>query len=278
MTEGAPAGFMDAVLVAVAEDLAARGAVSLFVRVHPILDQDLAGPDGALLRHGVTAAVDLRLSDEELWARTRKDHRRQIKRAREHGLAATFADISELDRFADLYRGTMLRVGAADLYHFTERYFARLHEALGERFNLVFVRDPAGHVLSAGLFTETDGIVQAHLSATDHAFGPDTAAATKLMDHTVRGWAKERGNRWLHLGGGRGAREDSLLHYKLGFATHQLPYSTIRLVLDQVAYDELVQAMDPTADAHHLEGFFPLYRAGDGALRPAFLQESRERD
>jgi hypothetical protein len=86
----------------------------------------------------------------------------------------------------------------------------------------------------------------------------------------VRGWAKERKNLWMHLGGGVGGKQDSLFRFKAGFSHSRHPFRTLRVVLDKAAYAELVRAHDPTVDPTQLDGFFPLYR------RPATTTQESE--
>ena len=80
------------------------------------------------------------------------------------------------------------------------------------------------------------------------------------MLHFVRTWAKSRGLQRLHLGGGVGASEDSLFRFKAGFSTDRHPFRTLRVVLDELAYADLVRARQPQSDPGDHTGFFPLYR------------------
>ena len=77
-------------------------------------------------------------------------------------------------------------------YFFEDAYFEGLRDALGKSLHLCVV-EKDGVIAAAGLFVETDGIVQYHLSGTDDAFR--TVQSTKLMLHFVRGWAKDRATR-----------------------------------------------------------------------------------
>ena len=90
---------------------------------------------------------------------------------------------------------------------------------------------------AAGLFVETRGIVQYHLSGTDDAFRD--VQPTKLMLHFVRAWARDRGNHVFHLGGGVGGDDDSLLWFKTGFAPAGHSFATLRIVLDEAEYERI---------------------------------------
>jgi lipid II:glycine glycyltransferase (peptidoglycan interpeptide bridge formation enzyme) len=213
---------------------------------------------GTLVRHGETVSIDLTLPTEELWAQTRLNHRRDITRAvRLRYVARMDEEWRHLESFKHLYEATMVRRSAAPFYFFEDAYFDRLRDALGESLHLCVV-EKVGAVAAAGLFVETDGIVQYHLSGTGDAFS--AVQPTKLMMHFVRGWAKARGNQVLHLGGGVGGRDDSLLVFKVGFSPLRHTFTTLRMVIDEREYGRLVSARDPRLDPSARGDYFPLYR------------------
>jgi CelD/BcsL family acetyltransferase involved in cellulose biosynthesis len=245
-------------LDAATERLRAERCVSLFVRLHPILGPAPQPSDALLVQHGETVHVDLRKSESEHWTETMSGHRNEINRAMKAGHQAYFDDgFRHADRFVEIYRSTMSRVGAAAQYFFDRDYLMGLREAVGPRLRLAVV-EIDGTVAAAGLFVETGKIVQYHLSGTDEAFRHKQP--TKLMLHFVRGWARERGATWLHLGGGVGGAEDSLFKFKAGFSKARTPFFTLRVVVNQAVYRALCRAKHPDADATELGGFFPLYR------------------
>jgi hypothetical protein len=241
------------------EKLRREGCVSLFVRLHPLIGArpSIEGP-AALVQHGSTVHVDLSKSEAELWAETMSGHRNEINRALRAGHRAYFDDAFEHGaRFVDIYLATMTRVGAAASYMFDHSYLVELREALGGRLKLAVV-EIEGQIAAAALFVATGPIVQYHLSGTDDAFLRERP--TKLMLHFVRRWAKERGFRWLHLGGGVGGHADSLFRFKAGFSKQHNPFYTLRMVVDPAAYRALSRKQHPEADDGDLGGFFPLYR------------------
>jgi hypothetical protein len=81
----------------------------------------------------------------------------------------------------------------------------------------------------------------------------------------VRRWGRERGDRVLHLGGGRGGREDSLFAFKSRFSKRRHPFYTGRWILDPQAYRELVAGRQRLLERSGRRvagtGWFPLYRA-----------------
>lgn len=265
-------GFLRLALAAGSETLRSAGIVAAFIRLHPLLNTFPPDGVGTVVRHGETVSIDLTLTAEALWVETHANHRRNITRSLQLGYTARIDEgWRHFEAFKRLYRGTMDRRAAVPSYFFSDTYFEALRAALGDRINLCVV-EREGAIAAAGLFVETNGIVEYHLSGSDAAF---VHAPTKLMLHFVRGWAKERGNRVMHLGGGVGNANDSLMHFKAGFSPTRTPFETLRIVLDELEYRRLVLARDPNLDPDDRGGYFPAYRAPwvpqvhDVAARPS---------
>lgn len=151
----------------------------------------------------------------------------------------------------------MEALGADRWYHFDDSHFDAIRDRLGHVLRLgVVLRED--EVLAAGLISSVGGIVQVYLIGWDDAYR--ALAPSKLWYHGVRAWAKARGDRWFHLGGGLGAQADSLLHFKRGFSPLTRPFRTLRMVARPGDYSRLVAAVDPAHDPADLTGFFPAFR------------------
>ena len=234
------------------------GVVTLFVRTHPLLNPAPPEGVGVIVRHGDTVAVDLTQPESVLWQQTRRNHRQQIRQALAKGYVSELDERPErLEAFRALYHATMENCAADAYYFFDDAYFDALNEALGERLHVAIARK-GDVVAAAGLFAVTGDIVQMHLTGHDNRFAADQPM--KLVFHHVRTWSRERGHRVLHLGGGRGGAEDSLLHFKAGFSPLRQPFHTLRVVTDGPGYTRLVAARNPSADPLDLEHRFPAYR------------------
>jgi lipid II:glycine glycyltransferase (peptidoglycan interpeptide bridge formation enzyme) len=196
----------------------------------------------------------------------RNSHRYAIRRAQRDGFVATLdRSWRRFEDFVRLYTATMQRLGAPSYYFFSDRYFTRLREALGERLSLWIV-EKDGVLACASLFTEVCGIVQYHLSASDPAFAK--SEPSKLLINAVRLWAQGRSDTDVHLGGGVGAARDSLFFFKSGFSARQHPFRSWRLVIDERMYAELTRRRSPGADVFNHAGFFPAYREAERWVRP----------
>jgi hypothetical protein len=235
-----------------------RDIVTVFVRLHPLLDTplDTLAKFGAVIRHGETVSMDLTVSVEEMWRQTRSDHRNHINRARRAGTQVVFDDWSRLGEWVQVYHDNMRRVGASDYYFFPCDHLAALHDAVGERMHLaVAVQD--GEVVGGNTFFEHDGIATGYVSSTRRA---RNRYADELLYDEVRRFCKNRGDSIFHLGGGKGGCNDSLFEYKAGFSPSRHPFHTWRVVTDPDAYRRLVAERNPTADPGDMTGTFPPYR------------------
>jgi len=244
------------------EALARRGAVACFLRLHPLLPAgvDAVTSYGTVQSHGQTVSIDLRQPEGEIVSKYRRDHRRQIRRAKASGAAVVVDDWALLSWFIELYRSTMVSINAKSYYVFPPSYFHGLRERLGDHIHLMTVRGGT-ETLGAGLFLECDGIVQYHLGAVR----PDTHAKqpTKILLDATGRWAKSRGNAHLHLGGGVGAHDDSLFLFKAGFSDLRHVFRTLSIVVDEAAYAGLVlERLGRPDGGLDRTGFFPAYRQG----------------
>lgn len=233
-----------------------RQLVSVFVRLHPLLASasalDIAGPR---VRHGQTVYVDLTVSEDILHDQQRGSHRYDIRRLRSQGFTVLVDAWSDYQPFMEIYGETMSRLNADSYYVFPAEYFRDLRGALGPRLHLFSVRAPDLTLAAAGLFTETEGIVEYHLSGTAHKYRH--LAPSKLMLAAAIKWAKDAGNRVLHLGGGVGSRDDALFRFKAGFSGLTSPFQTWRVICNRQRYDKLTQVA--AALSSPIEGFFPAY-------------------
>ena len=250
-------GWAERAVRAFGEACACRQILSVLVRLHPLLPAPEPALDavGVRVTHGETVWVNLTLPEVELRANLRNDHRAGVRRLRRDGFSVRVDDWPLYGRYVEIYRETMERLAAGPYYRFPEDYFSRLKESLGAHLHLLSVLAPDGAVAAAGLFTEIQGTVQFHLSGTAESYRKQ--APSKLMLESAILWAKARGNRILHLGGGLGAREDSLFQFKAGFSRLRSRFQTWRMVGSAARYAEVVRAVHPCGTE---DDFFPAYR------------------
>ncbi|HWN16470.1 MAG TPA: GNAT family N-acetyltransferase, partial [Candidatus Dormibacteraeota bacterium] len=211
------------------ETLREMGACSAFFRMHPLLSDGLSDlfPEGFFTPAGETVAMDLTLDEGGLWKGIREGHQWTIKKCRRLGFVARMVSLrAYVECVMEIYRETMDRVQAKELYYFGRDYFARLAEMPGQVHCAVVELE--GQPAAACIFFECDGIVQAHLGGTRSEFLHKSPF--HLLLYSAAEWARSRGNRYLHMGGGVGGSNDRLLQFKRGFSPLRFPFSTLRLV------------------------------------------------
>jgi Acetyltransferase (GNAT) domain len=245
------------------KELARRtGLISAFVRLHPLvgLSAEAVAAHGIVVYHGPVVYIDLTKPPKQLDAETRENHRRDIARLHKLGFAARVDDWSLYNSFRSLYRSTMQRVAAAKFYFFSDTYFEEVRHALKHCLHFCVVVAPNGDLAAAGLFTQTDGIVEYHLGGSAEPYLRH--AASKLMFYAIRQWARASGYRLLNLGGGVGGQPGPLLNFKAGFSRLRAPYHTLRVVFDTARYEQLTRLWRARAEdfAPSITGFFPDYR------------------
>lgn len=238
-----------------------RNVVSVFSRLNPIMTcHEKLNKHGELIYHGSTISIDLGLSEEQIWRQMRRNHRNDIKKVAKKGYATIVDDDWQYwDKFLEIYNETMSRNEAEQYYYFTPQYFEQLRQALKGHIHLCVVLDQ-GEVASGGLFTEVNGIVQYHFSATADKYL--TSGSSKALLHFMMLWEKNRGNRIMHIGGGLGANEDSLFKYKAGFSDTRHPFYTWRMISNPHYFSKLVSSWERISGkkADDINGFFPAYR------------------
>lgn len=255
---------------ALAEALDARKVVAVFSRLHPLIPQrDLLQGLGELHPQGETVSIDLTAPLDAQRSNYSASIKTRLNRLRRHGFTTAIdTEKRHLDEFVAIYRETMRRVGAAPAYFFPHDYFTSLAEALGETLELFLVKDASGRVVCAGLFTFCDGLVQYHLGGTRSEALPHSPMA--LLLDAVRLWAHGRGARVFHLGGGVGARADSLFHFKAKLSPMRNQFATWRWILNRDVYETLSAKHAGElliAELEPASGFFPAYRAPGHPLR-----------
>jgi len=239
--------------------------VSVFSRLHPLLPEQTMLLDGLGDHQFGGATVSINLSDAPVEQRAQYDGTTRNRINRLGRLGSTCAldpEQRHLAEFVALYHETMRRVKAEQSYFFDTSYFFDLAKNLGPMLNLFVLKTADGEVISGGLFTLCAGIVQYHLGATR-----DSAVKLSpmvLVLDTVRHWANQSGAHTFHLGGGVGAKTDSLFQFKARFSRQRHKFFTWRWIVTPQAYRELSEQKDRWNSERELRetspSFFPSYR------------------
>jgi Acetyltransferase (GNAT) domain len=254
------------------------GVAAVFSRLNPLLEQApwLAGL-GSIVTHGATISLDLRLAPDLQRLGYRRNHRRDLKRLSEGGFTCSpDGSFGAWTGFVGMYHETMRRVGASPRYHFPTAYFTGLRTAIGAGAELLTCRR-SGAVVAGAVFLRRGGIVQYHLGGTRGDWSQ--YAPLKLVFDTAQAYYHQRAAEVLHLGGGRGATEDSLFRFKAGFSERRHAFQTWRWVIMPDEYARLCAARGLDLEPPD-RGFFPRYRitVSDEEPTPPGLPQEGEPD
>lgn len=235
-----------------------QNCVSAFSRLHPIIEQTGYLQNlGKVLSLNKTVAIDLSLPLDEQRKKYRKSTKSEINQLRNRGFSVKQAVTKqEIDEFIAIYTETMQRVSASKYYFFDEEYFRNFLHA--EDFSPILLLAYQEEEIAAGaIFTLTNNVMQYHLAGTKEQYIKQTPM--KLILDEARILGTNRGQKYLHLGGGvGGSDDDSLFRFKSGFSDMNFVYKVWQLVVNEEVYDQLVKCK---AAEKELNGtYFPLYR------------------
>ncbi|MCL4234658.1 MAG: aminoacyltransferase, partial [Deltaproteobacteria bacterium] len=137
LARGASPGWEDATARDPGDAFREIGAVSEFVRFHPVLETwRNADPRMTIAEISETVLWDLTPTD--LRAGMSEQCRRNLRWAGKKGVRTDFANAEGAQEFGAIYRDTMRRRGAADYYLFDDAYFRRLARDFGDRMWTAF--------------------------------------------------------------------------------------------------------------------------------------------
>jgi hypothetical protein len=205
------------------------GAVSVFLRLHPLArNEALLPPHAACREDRATASIDLHAG---LDGAALSVHRNMLRRAARLGMSSEVGpvDAGGAAAFVPLYAATMTRLEADAMYRFDATYLDHLR-GLGEGVSLARVRGADGAVLAAALALWGAREGEYHLAARVAA--SENCAGNLLLQALAQEGAR-RGLDALHLGGGRSADpDDALWRFKSRVATGRHTFITAGWDLD----------------------------------------------
>ncbi len=235
--------------------------VSEFVRFHPVLENECYSRGFYdICALGATVAVDLR-SQQAVWENMSSQNRNTIRKAVKNGVVVYNGRSPDVyKKFREVYEETMQRHGAERYYYFAPEFYRYFLDELWQHAQVFYAQAPDGEVVAAAIMLAANGRMSYHLSGMRWAYRG--LAATNLLLYQAALWGCANGCRTLHLGGGVGAGEDSLLKFKKSFCKGGArTFYVGKKVYDEGAYQRLVGMRENLAVG---TGFFPEYRAAEG--------------
>jgi carbamoyl-phosphate synthase large subunit len=173
----------------------------------------------------------------------------------EHGHTVLIDRWDTMDQVIVAYYETMERLAASPFYFFPREFFRKLCENTAPHIHLATAYTPSHEISGGCFFSEVGGLIQYYLMGTLNAF-MDVPPA-KILINALRLWGIDHGHHTLNLGGGVGAKRDSLFEFKVRLSKSVATFSTVRKILLPEIYLALTHSFSWEAPD---EDFFPTYR------------------
>jgi len=211
---------------------------------------------------GATVYVDLRKSQEELWAGFNHSCKKNIKRAQASGVEVRISQHREdLKLFHRVYEDFLNRKESDMFYHFTLASLEELFDLLGDNATL-FLAIHQGKVMAANLVVHKYDIAEDYLRGSyvdDIRVRPNN-----ILLYRIILWAKDRGYSYFNIGGGRAGQVDDQFRFKATFSELHADFLVYSQVHNRAAYEELCQKRRHYDELHGVvresPDFFPAYR------------------
>jgi hypothetical protein len=242
--------------------------ISEFARLNPFVSnhrqlQELT--DGVQASNQITV-LDLTRSEEELWRGFNRGNRSNINKAKRSGVEVRkHSDRDAVERFYELYLGTMARNRADRWYDFSLGLFIDHFEMLDDRISL-FCAHYEGEIVAAASFLHDGDVVHYFLGGSHRDYF--SMRPNNLLMYEVILWAKGQGYQCFNLGGGY---DEGLARFKNAFSKQSTDFYVYRTIHDAFTYDALCRRHEafasgtPRHDSGQAEenhDYFPRYRAG----------------
>ncbi|MEZ2415481.1 GNAT family N-acetyltransferase [Muriicola sp. E247] len=235
--------------------------LTVFLRLNPFIpSQDIFLHQlGVIETIGNILFIDVKESIDEQIKGYHRRLRTYVNTFRNIYLVKKASTPSEIESFIEAYYQTMNRVNAKKEYFFSKTYFNELIKSSQfETEVLLAICRKTDEVAGGAMFLKKEGIIQYHLSGTNNSFL--NSNPLKLLIDEMRIIGTQENYNFFNLGGGVGAKEDSLFYFKSGFSNHTLPFKVWKYIINQKKYDELVSQRNVIANSKYNSSFFPSYR------------------
>ena len=234
-----------------------KNIISAFSRLHPLipLPFDFAENPVTIENVNTTVFIDLTLSDKDQIKQSSGSLHRQIKKMKESGVTVRLAKENEYPLFASMYLKTMNRLNAKEEYLFSDDYFKNIIHASDFQSFILFA-EFEGKTIGGGLFLCCNEFMQYHLGAV-----PDEylhLSPLKIIIDSAREIGRQKGLKYLHLGGGYAGKDDNLFQFKSRFSKKRSTFSVWKWIINPSEYNHLVKERF----GNHIpeSNYFPLYR------------------
>ncbi len=233
-----------------------KNRISEFIRFHPLFNNwELFKEIFPVMYLNQVVAIDLTQSNDDIWKNmtknTRYYTRKGLKEFKNVEITQNPSN-SEIENFVNLYKGTMDKNQASQKYYFSKEFIKNHFKS---KCLYIECKNNNEIIGAISLFLIGSKIMHYHLSATNYNVKNPPSRA--ILWHAIE-WAKKKGLKWFHLGGGVG-KEDNLFNFKKGFSKTYFMFYIGRIVHNNEIYQKLI-SLNP--NINNEPNFFPSYRVG----------------
>lgn len=232
--------------------------VSEFIRFHPLLNNISYSPKKVgILQERETVVIDLKQDIELIWSYIQPNCRNKIRKARKNNILIYKDDkFNNLDIFYNLYADTMSRLNANNYYFFSKKWFYSFIDLMKDNV-VLFHASQDNKIVNSAIFIFTDIYIHYYLSGS--LYDMRKLAANNLLLYEVALWAKNKGIKYFHLGGGY-QPNDSLFYFKSSFSPYKNKFFTGGVIHQPANYKYLCELRIKIDGIEQNSKFFPLYR------------------
>ena len=228
------------------------------VRYHPVLCNSYNTNKIYDVKNiGTTVTIDTS-NYNEIWNNITSKNRNMIRKAKKNNIKIYWGrDDYLIDEFMQIYNSTMDKDNAKLYYYFERDFYKSILNDL--KYNAQFFYAKLDNeIISMSIILFANNKVHYHLSGSKRDF--QHLAPTNLLLYEVACWSCMNGYKSLHLGGGLGAKEDSLYKFKKSFYKgDDTRFDIGKKIYNVDLYNELVDIASKNKSLD--ENYFPLYRS-----------------
>ena len=233
-----------------------KNRISEFIRFHPLFNNwELFKEIFPVIYLNQVVAIDLTQNFDDIWKNMTKSTRYYTRKGLKEFIKVNITQNPselEIENFVNLYSETMDKNQASQKYYFSKEFIKNHFKS-----NCLFIECKNDNEIigAISLFLIGSKIMHYHLSATNYNIKNPPSKA--VLWHAIE-WAKKKGLKWFHLGGGVG-KEDNLFYFKKGFSKTYFKFYMGQIVHNNEIYQKLASLNPNIKDDPN---FFPSYRVG----------------
>lgn len=231
--------------------------VSVFSKLNPYIEKqkEILCSLGSIKSVGEIIYFDQNEDNTVQVGKYNRNTRQKIRQLRNTCSVKVAETEDEIGAFIKLYHQSMDKLNAKPIFYFDKEYFKTLLESAIVNSHILLARNNETNDIMGGVFyTKTKEIAHIELACTSEDYLKKSPV--RILFDECRLLYKDKGVRYLNLGGGSGGREGSLMRFKSSFTDYFRNFEIWNYIAIPEIYDELVNDWQKKA----VIDFFPKYR------------------